>query len=65
MFDHQALWCMCGQHGICGQTKEHTAMRTEGAVIVPPTGCLNWSSVAASQPVIGHMLQRHCVVKLL
>lgn len=45
--------------------KQKQIMHTESAVIVPPRGCLNRSLVASSQPAAGHMLQRHCVVKLL
>ena len=45
--------------------KQKQIMHTESALIVPPRGCLNRSLVASSQPAAGHMLQRHCVVKLL
>lgn len=45
--------------------KQKNTVHTESALIVPPRGCLNRSLVATSQPAAGHMLQRHCVVKLL
>lgn len=46
------------------EDKQKRVMHAESALTASAVGCLDSSSAATSQPAAGHMLQRHCVVKL-
>lgn len=61
IFPDIMMWMQAARYA----DKQAQIMHAESALIVPPRGCLNRSLVATSQPAAGHMLQRHCVVKLL
>lgn len=58
-----AWWTRAARHA---GKRTQQIMHAESALIVPPGGCLKEEfGGAREQPAAGHMLQRHCVVKLL